>query len=100
MRKWLWLVAVVATAAGCGSGGSGLPQPGDTIRPGLTQTINWKAGEKAELWVDLQATNAQGKSRRLSHQATAKNPVAKIIFYDAEQQVIGDPLDLELSVRC
>jgi hypothetical protein len=100
MRRWgLWAAAVVL-AAGCNMGNQGgLPQPGDEVRPSITQPIDWKAGEKGSLWVDLKATNASG-SRRLGFNASPKNnPVATIQFYDAE----GNPMttqEVELAERC
>ena len=97
MRKyWVW-PGVFLLLVGCSQG---LPGPGDTVAPRLTQPINWTAGEMGELWVDLAATNASGNSRRLSFAASpVENPIATVAFFDGQGSLVGEE-EVELSQRC
>jgi hypothetical protein len=98
MRKTVWPVFGVALMV-TGCGGPGVPQPGDQVKPAFSQNIDWEAGQKGELWVRLQATNTEGKTRGLSFPASRKNPVAVVQFYDQNQQRLSSE-DVELSERC
>jgi hypothetical protein len=70
------------------------------VQPGLTQKIDWKAGERGSLWVDLRATNSAGQARRLGFNASpVQNPVASIQFFDQANQPL-DQLVIELTERC
>lgn len=81
-------------------GNSGLPEPGDVVSPRLVREIQWAPGEEGELWVDLSATNAAGRTRSLSFAASPQtNPVAHVRFYNAEGNDVASR-EVELSVRC
>ncbi len=101
MGKWArWLAVALIAAAGCGFS-SDLPRAGDEVKPALTDPIKWKAGQdRGSLWVDLQATDASGKSRRLGFRASpTHNPVANIEFFNADDRPIHTT-SVELNQRC
>ena len=97
MRKYGTWVGIVLLLTGCSQG---LPRPGDAVAPRLTQPVNWTAGEKGELWVDLAATDASGIARRLSFAASpVENPIVTVTFYDGQGGLVGEE-EVELSQRC
>ncbi len=101
MGKWTrWLAVALVGVAGCGYS-SDKPRPGDEVKPALTDLIRWKAGQdRGSLWVDLQATDTSGKSRRLGFRASpTHNPVAHIEFFNADDRPIHTT-SVELSQRC
>lgn len=106
MNKQIAMPLIVLACFGLGTliylrmPNSGLPQPGDTVRPRLVRSAEWDAGGHGELWAELSATNEAGVTRRLNFSASPRvNPVAAVQFYGSN----GESLALEkveLSQRC
>lgn len=83
-----------------GCAGAKPPQPGETVAPKLTENINWSAGKNQAVWVLLYATDGEGKSRPLAHEASPKNnPKAQVVFYDSSGAVLLEQ-EYELNNRC
>ena len=90
--------AMLISVAGCGH--SGFPQPGDVVFPNIVRNIHWTAGKSGEVWAELSAKDESGQSRRLSFAASpVKNPVATVVFYDADGATVGHD-EVELTERC
>jgi hypothetical protein len=94
--------SVALALAGCGLHMGSPPREGDTVTPKIAVlTLQWVAGQQAQIPVRLYAKNRDGSSARMldfSGIPGNANPQATVTFYQGEQA--QSSVQVSLNHRC